>query len=185
VTSALIVLNVIVFILSYFVGMESIDLYGTFIVGVPYFEEQYWRYFTAMFLHADPYHLLFNMFSLLVFCPPMERFLGRWRYLAMYIVSGVVGNIGFLLLNTEPLAMAVGASGAIYGVCGAYLYLAIFKRSLDSDSRRTIYIILALGVVTSFFSNIAWQAHLGGLVAGFVFMFIYDLFMKRDHRYYT
>lgn len=133
----------------------------------PYASET-WRLATAMFLHSGFQHLLFNMFALFVFAP-------RWN------ASSAPSNMPCCICSAACWAMrrpctcrmgtlAVGASGAIYGVYGAYLFIAIFQRwALDQASRKTIMIILGIGIVQSFvITGISWSAHLGGLAAGFV-----------------
>lgn len=127
-----------------------------------------WRYVAALFLHASWTHILFNLFGLFVFAPPLERMLGHIRYGLFYLVTGVLGNLIAVWMANGPW-YAVGASTAIYGIYGAYLYICIFERHrLDQSSHTTVYGILATGIIYSFiFPNIGYWAHLGGLAAGF------------------
>ncbi|NMM55056.1 rhomboid family intramembrane serine protease [Paenibacillus aquistagni] len=172
VTSALIIMNIVMFIILAMNGGstngETLLRFGAVLKWEP-FVEQTWRLVSAMFLHIGFEHLLFNMFALFVFAPPLERILGHVRYALLYVLSGIVGN-AFSVYASEWGTLMAGASSAIYGLYGAYLFIAIFHRqALDEASRKTLYIILGLGVVQSFLmTNISWSAHLGGLAAGFI-----------------
>jgi membrane associated rhomboid family serine protease len=99
-----------------------------------------------------------------VFGQILEPMIGRWRYLTLFLISGVAGSVGMLYL--APNQGAVGASGAIFGMFGA---LVVIQRKLGGPIRQLIVLIiinLAIGIVPIFGSNIAWQAHVGGLVGG-------------------
>ncbi|MCC3376370.1 rhomboid family intramembrane serine protease [Cohnella sp. REN36] len=131
--------------------------------------DQLWRYVAALFLHGSWEHIVFNLFALFVFAPPLERIFGHARYAVFYLVSGVLGNAAAVFLATGQW-YGVGASSAIYGLYGAYLYMTVFQRRLlDASSRTTVVGILAVGLITSFLiPHIAYWAHIGGLVAGFI-----------------
>ncbi len=77
-----------------------------------------WTIITSLFLHANPTHLFFNMWALFIFGPLLERTIGTSKFLALYLISGIVGNVGFALFYPATTA-GIGASGAIYGVIGA------------------------------------------------------------------
>lgn len=142
-----------------------------------------WRYLTSMFLHAGWEHLLFNCFSILVFAPPLEKLLGRIRYLSLYLAAGLAGNILSAVVHAGTEYGSVGASGAIYGVFGAYLFLAAFRKfSIDEATRQTIYMTLVFGLIYSVLSpNINIWAHIGGGIAGLLMMAVY-LAGKRGSR---
>lgn len=127
-----------------------------------------WRLISSMFLHAGFDHLLFNMFAMFVFAPPLERVFGKWKYLLFYLACGIVGNVLSMVMYVE--FFSVGASGAVYGLFGAYLFIVLFRQgALDEQSRKTILVILGLGVIYSFIvPQINVYAHLGGLAAGFI-----------------
>ncbi|WP_223069955.1 rhomboid family intramembrane serine protease, partial [Paenibacillus caui] len=93
----------------------------------PPYSEELWRYVVAIFLHHGFDHLLFNCFAILVFAPPLERLLGWWRYVLLYLGSGVLGNVLSMALYRNEMVetISVGASGAIYGVYGAFLYIGV------------------------------------------------------------
>ncbi|MCM3340383.1 MULTISPECIES: rhomboid family intramembrane serine protease [unclassified Paenibacillus] len=171
VTTLLIIANLVMFaVLAVSGGSqngENLFRFGAIWKEEPYIHET-WRMATAMFLHSGFEHLLFNMFALFVFAPPLEKILGSFKYALLYVASGLLGN-GAALMLSEWGTLAVGASGAIYGLYGAYLFIAIFQRwTLDDASRKTLLIILGIGIAQSFIiSGISWSAHIGGLVAGF------------------
>ncbi|MDT3426922.1 rhomboid protease GluP [Paenibacillus forsythiae] len=140
-----------------------------------------WRYVASIFLHNGFTHLLFNCFALLVFAPPLERLIGWWRYALLYVAGGVVGNI---VSNGawgggpgDVVTVSVGASGAIFAVYGAFMYIALLQRPMmDEGSRRTLYGLMTMGIITSFvMPNVDWAAHIGGLIGGF---FLYGLFIR-------
>jgi membrane associated rhomboid family serine protease len=125
---------------------------------------QPWRLLTSVFAHGGILHIALNMYTLWVFGQILEPMIGRWRYLALFLISGVFGSVGMLVL--APNQGAVGASGAIFGMFGA---LVVIQRKLGGPIRQLIVLIvinLAIGVVPIFGAHIAWQAHVGGLVGG-------------------
>ncbi|MFB9326032.1 rhomboid family intramembrane serine protease [Paenibacillus aurantiacus] len=177
VTAVIIAINIIVYLLdTWFVSGHALTERGAMLVypGSYYSEDELWRYVTSVFLHSGFDHLLFNSFAILVFAPPLERLMGSVRYAFFYLFAGIMGNAFTALFAQEP-TLSVGASGAIYGVYGAFLYLALFKKALDEASKKTVYTILAFGVIYSvLIPNINLWAHLGGAVAGFFYIFWYD-----------
>ncbi|OLZ61265.1 rhomboid family intramembrane serine protease [Streptomyces sp. IMTB 2501] len=144
------------------IGRAQYTLFGP-IEGVA--EGQYYRLLTSMFLHSPSSftHILFNMLSLWWIGGPLEAALGRARYLALYFASGLAGSALTYLL-AEPNAPSLGASGAIFGLFGA---TGVLMRRLNYDLRPLIG-LLVINLIITFYPgfNIAWQAHIGGLVAG-------------------
>lgn len=178
VTSLLLLANIIMFIVLSFNGGSTNEA-TLYQFGALVNEGESWRYVASMFLHNGFDHLLFNCFALLVFAPPLERLLGWWRYALLYFLSGIVANVlsSAYFAQTGEMFISVGASGAIYGVYGAFLYIAVFQRKImDEASRKTLYAMLMFGIVFSFVvASINWMAHLGGLIGGF---FIYGLIIR-------
>jgi membrane associated rhomboid family serine protease len=120
--------------------------------------------------------ILFNMWALLIVGPAMERALGAVRYLAIYLVSAIGGSVLYYLL-VAPNQPALGASGAIFGLFGAWFVLS---RRLGLDSRQVVFlIVLNLGISFAL-PFIAWQAHVGGLVAGGVLTAAYVYAPRRN-----
>ena len=105
-------------------------------------------------------HILFNMYSLFVLGTLLEPMLGKLRFLVLYSLSIFGGGLGFLLLANP--GYVIGASGAVFGLMGAYLvFLVVMKLNAGQ-----MYIIIGLNLVLGFLPGIAWEAHVGGLVVG-------------------
>jgi membrane associated rhomboid family serine protease len=129
--------------------------YGVILFG------EWWRVFTAAFLHIGPVHLVFNMLALLLFGSELERQVGRWRYLALYLLSALGGAAAVQLFG-DPRVPVAGASAAIYGLLGALGVLMLVNR----QDLRGLLTLLAINVFISFLPGISLLGHLGGLVAG-------------------
>ncbi|MFF9480430.1 rhomboid family intramembrane serine protease [Streptomyces sp. NPDC014733] len=169
VTKILLGLNVAVFIAVYASGglVGRLDMIGLAfdpqhyqLVGVA--EGQWYRLITAVFLHQEIPHIAFNMLSLWWLGPPLEAALGRLRYTVLYLLAGLGGSALSYLLAAQNQP-SLGASGAIFGLLGA---TAVLLRRLNYDMK-PVLILLGLNLVFTFlWPNIAWQAHVGGLVVG-------------------
>ena len=182
VTQWLIAANAAVFVVQ-FLSADRVTPYGTFSIDAGLRHWQLWRWVTSDFLHASPVHLVVNMIALWAFGPVVENRLGRGRYLAMYLLSGLGGVGGYLLLwrlrildvttDTELL----GASGCIFGVIVAAAHIAGNRRF------RFLWPPVELRLVTLAWIYVAWAvvniahhgenaggdaAHLGGAAVGFV-----------------
>ena len=129
---------------------------------------QDYRLLTSAFLHEQgfhgvgPAHIIFNMWALIIVGPPLERLLGRVRYLAVYLLSAVGGAV-FFYFTAPVYAAALGASGAIFGLFGAWF---VVSRRLRVDVRGVLILIAINLALPLFFGGIAWQAHVGGLITG-------------------
>lgn len=131
-----------------------------------------WRFVTSVFLHSPTFllHIAFNMYALWVVGPYLENLLGRARFLALYLLCGVGGSVGYFLLAVPGDAPgsswttgALGASGAVFGLWAA---LIVLNRRLGRDVSGITAVIVINGVLGFFIGGIAWQAHLGGLLTG-------------------
>lgn len=172
ITALILAVNLIVFLSDTFIFNEQITMWGMFYqepIANVYGMSEPWRYITSIALHAGWEHLLFNCFSTLVFAPPLERILGHFRYLILYLTSGLAGNALTAVVHAGSEYASVGASGAIYGLFGAYLFIAVFRKfTLDEATRKTIYSMLIIGLIYSIvIPNINIWAHVGGGIAGF------------------
>ncbi len=180
VTNILIGINVLVFLVLVFVfrtidfttGQGQIDLLnaGAQYLG-PGYQGQFWRIFTAMFLHFNLLHIGVNMLSLFFIGPAVEVFYGKWRYLTIYLLSGIVGGIVTYVLS--PDALAAGASGAIFGIFGALgVFYLVNRRAMGSYGAGAItnwVFWLGLNLVFGFsVAGIGIADHIGGLIAGMV-----------------
>ena len=125
---------------------------------------EYWRLFSVALVHGGLTHLFFNMFSLLVLGNPVEAALGKVRFLTIFLVSLLTGSLTSIYLNDSP-QISVGASGAIFGLFGAFIAM----RKLISEGVRDIYLIIGLNFVFGFIlGGVDWRAHLGGLIGGYL-----------------
>lgn len=169
VTWSIIGLALVVFLLQYLTGGPNAGwVTQQFIYYPPFTAAQPWRMLTALFLHGSFLHILFNMYSLYVIGPLLERALGRWRYLVLFLLSGLGGSVAVLLL--APTIAVLGASGAIFGLLGAFF---VIQRKLGGNSTQLI-IVIGLNLVMGFvIPNIAWQAHVGGLIVGGVVALVF------------
>ena len=158
-------------LIDYFamVGRAADPALGGQAVGVG--AGQWYRLITAAFLHQapSPLHILFNMWALVFVGPPLERLLGRTRFLALYLLSAVGGSV-LVYLIAPPAELSLGASGAIFGLFGAYFVAA---RRMRVDGRGIIALIVVNLIISFTIPHIAWQAHVGGLVTGGAVMAAY------------
>jgi len=131
---------------------------------------QWWRLITPMFLHAGLFHIAFNMMALYIYGSSLERLLGPARFLALYLASGFFGNA--LSVSMRPCAVGVGASGAVFGVLGAFAAYYFRRRrasALADQMLRGIGALIAINLLFGFtVSGIDNWAHIGGLAAGTV-----------------
>jgi len=173
VTFGIIAACALVFVLQWIVPNDGI--YQNFAFATVYATPEYgvfepWRMLTSAFLHSQGFilHIVLNMYMLWMFGQALEPLLGRIRFLALYLLSAVGGSVGYLVLTPtytpgQPLAGVVGASGAIFGLFGAML---VVQRHRGGDTKQLWVLIAINGVIGFIVPQIAWQAHLGGLVTG-------------------
>ena len=167
VTAGLILLNILVFLIVEFTGssqntMHMLDCGAAFTPMIIQGGE-YYRLFTCMFLHFGIEHLLNNMLVLFVLGSRLEQVIGKIEFLLIYLIGGVLGNVISLLieLRTQNFAVSAGASGAVFAVMGAMIYIVIRNKGWLGDlSMRQI-----LGVDNT--------AHVGGMVSGFFLAVIF------------
>ncbi|XAS67478.1 rhomboid family intramembrane serine protease [Micrococcaceae bacterium Sec5.7] len=173
VTFGIIALCALVYVLQWIVPGEAVYesfAYATVYSGTGFGVFEPWRMITAAFLHSPGFilHIVLNMYTLWIFGQALEPLLGRIRFLGIYLLSAFGGSVGYLLLTPayipgQPLAGVVGASGAIFGLFGAML---VVQRHRGGDTRQLWVLIAINGVIGFMIPQIAWQAHLGGLVTG-------------------
>jgi membrane associated rhomboid family serine protease len=134
---------------------------------------QYWRLFTALFLHGGFTHLLFNVFALYVLGPPLERAIGAVRFTLCYLISGLGSSAGVVLLTVIGLVQVtqlVGASGCIMGIVGAWAGFLLRHRHAPHAKQRLANIFMIIVIQTAFdlsTPQVSMAAHLCGLIAGF------------------
>ena len=182
-TVALVAINVLVYLVTVYQGAgisapgRPLFSDGALVGALIYTDGEWYRLVTAMFLHASLLHLAFNMLALYWLGTVVEQALGTWRFLLIYFVSGLAGSAGALVLS-DPGAVTVGASGAIYGIMGALLVLEY--RATGSFAGPVLGFIVLNLALTFAIPNISVGGHLGGLVGGIVATFALSHF--RDAR---
>ncbi len=172
VTMGLIALNAVLFVVANATGgvrgefALSMSLLPDAALFPPRFEGvaqgAYWQLVTSTFLHVQILHIAMNMIGLWIFGAFLETALGRWRFLALYLLSGLAGSVAVYWL-APPTSLSLGASGSIFGLFGAAL-IVLLKQRRDV---RQLMILLGLNLLITFtVPTVSWQAHVGGLVAG-------------------
>jgi membrane associated rhomboid family serine protease len=129
---------------------------------------QYWRLFTSMFLHFGLFHIAFNAYALWLFGTIVEREFGSWRFAMIYFVSGFLAGAASYAFG-PPMVLAAGASGAIFGVFGAFIAYNFRRRHLAmaATNLRSAMLLIVINAFLAFaIPGIDWRAHLGGLVGG-------------------
>ncbi len=174
----LILLNATAFILEISFGnwtdpevlhqLGALEPYAVVVQG------QYWRLFTALFLHAGFVHLLFNLFALYVLGPPLERSIGSLRFAICYLISGLASSAGVIALTVigfVQVAQLVGASGCIMGIVGAWAGFLLRHRHAPHAKQRLGNVLMIIAIQTAFdlsTPQVSMAAHLCGLIAGFI-----------------
>lgn len=161
-TYVIIAITAAVFVLQLLVpAIDRLFAFNSVFV-IPSIAFEPWRLLTAVFLHSSFFHIGLNMLALWLIGRSLEPLLGHGRFVALYLLSGLGGSVGVALL--APGVTVVGASGAVFGLLGALL---VIGRHIGANITGILIILginLAIGFIPGY--NIAWQAHLGGLVVG-------------------
>ena len=165
ITRILIALNIIMFLVTMF-NEEIFSLLVVWNKGIIKYG-QYYRLITGTFLHANIVHLFFNMSALNSIGSQLEGFIGRTKFIIVYLLSGIVGSLLSVALRSTEF-VGVGASGAIFGLLGSLLYFGYHYRVylgqvMQSQIIPIILVNLAIGFM---FTNIDNYAHIGGLIGG-------------------
>ncbi|MFJ4220389.1 rhomboid family intramembrane serine protease [Curtobacterium luteum] len=165
-TVVLVAISVVVWLLDQVTGRA---LTGAMLYFAPVADTQPWRIITGLFVHSSFFHILFNMWALWIFGRMLENLLGTWRFLALFFLSGLGGDLAVTLL--APNTPVVGASGAIFGLFAAFF---VIQRSLGYNAVQLL-VIMGLNLVVGFLpgTSISWQAHVGGIVLGFITGFVF------------
>lgn len=155
---------------------ETLLKFGAIYAPLIINKNEYWRLFTANFIHIGATHLFFNCFSLYIFGSRLEKYLTRLQFIIVYICSGLFGA-GFSLtshLVTHTFSITAGASGAIYGLIGSIIVCSrLTGKSVDGLNDYIMVIFFIMGMAISLISpNVDSIAHAGGFIGGILFTFV-------------
>lgn len=174
---ALIAINVLVWMLKE-------PLAGDLVLSTHYIRNlELWRFVTAAFTHVDFWHLFFNMFGLWMFGSISAQVLGWKNFLNLYLICGTFGNLLWYLLNLHSGGYLLGASGAVVGIIMATamivpemrVLMLFFPVPIKLKTMAIVYIILeVVQQMTNSHSGVAYLAHIGGFIAGCLFMHIFQ-----------
>ncbi|MDH6277875.1 membrane associated rhomboid family serine protease [Aurantimicrobium minutum] len=178
VTYTLIAITALFYVLQWIPGLDATSYlaysplysYGEYgAIGAPY---EPWRMITSVFTHSTGFvfHILLNMYTLWIFGQMLERMLGKARFITLYLASGLAGSLGVMFWAPHD-TFVVGASGAIFGLMGAYL---VIQRKLGGETTQLL-VLVGINLVIGFLPgmSVSWQAHLGGLLGGALLGFIF------------
>ena len=160
VTYALIAINIVMFILTMLFGLTDDLAVNRYYIthGEPY------RLITGIFLHANIIHILFNMYALYIIGTQLESFLGKGKFLTVYLLSGLAGSMLSIFMSN---GFSVGASGAIFGLLGSLLYFGYHYRVyLDTVIKSQIIPLIIINLLIGLMPGIDNWAHIGGLIGG-------------------
>ena len=177
----LMVINIVIFLITliydFSLSVDTLVLFGAK-VNYKIVDGQFYRLFSAMFLHWDFYHLLANMFALYIFGRDIETIFGKGKFLTIYFFSGLTGSLFSFIFNNS---ISAGASGAIFGLLGAHLYL--FMRNKNAYKRifgMDFLVLIAINVGYGFMDpRIDFSGHMGGLVGGIIICYILGIRQER------
>lgn len=179
VTTILIALNVIMFLLSVFDYSFVINTFANYYLNVK--NGEVYRLITAAFVHANILHIFFNMYALYALGPQIEKFYGRKRYLLIYLGSALLGSLLSVVLTNN---VSVGASGAIFGLFGAMLYFGYkYRATLDGFLRSGIIPVIVINLLLGFMiPGIDVYGHIGGLLGGLVLSYAFGVVNKENKK---
>lgn len=171
VTKVLIGINIFVYVLAFILGISGkLNLYNILCLnGIAVKNGEWYRLITSVFLHQDIIHFICNMSSLYIIGTQLESFIGKKRYIFVYIASAIIGSLLSCVLSNYS---SLGASGAIFGLLGAMLYFGYHYRIyLGSVLKQQIIPVILFNLFLSFIiANINIFSHLGGLIGGYLAM---------------
>ncbi len=170
VVSILIIINLSIFILyslNFFIGIWFYHFGIGQNLAVSY--GQYWRLITPIFLHGGLGHVVFNSFSLVLFGPALEQMLGRFKFIIAYFATGIFANVATYVIDMYSSTYHLGASGAIYGLFGIYIFMVLYRKNLiDPRNAQIVMTIFVIGLIMTFVRpNINIAAHIFGAIGGF------------------
>lgn len=177
ITSIILSLNILLFLIMIFSGVHLIHPSGSDLLEWGgnrrslVMDGEYYRLFTSMFIHSGFMHLLMNIFGLVLAAIFIEPFLGRIRFVIIYVTSGIAGGLASIWWHWEENPVGIGASGAIFGLFGTILILTL-TNAVDSNSKKWLFRVFGfyagISILMGFITGADNAAHIGGLVVGAV-----------------
>lgn len=174
--------TLLVIVIAYFVVMtlgggttdsETLVKFGA--LFPPFIAEynEYYRFVTSIFIHIGTMHLFFNSYALYAFGTQIERVMGAKKYIMFFLLSGIGGNVATYLFNFNSIS--AGASGSLFGILGAFLYLIQrHKNMITPEGRKSILSMIGINLgITLLVPNISVTAHFGGLIIGYLLSYIF------------
>lgn len=194
VTTVIVAVNAIIFLVSDLLLFRKQDLIAYYMALNPVLVlkgNEYWRIFTSMFYHFGIEHLMSNMLMLYLLGTLLEPFFGRIRYAFLYFVSGISASVVSILYHTfvnrknGAFVFCAGASGAIYGLIGAFVAILLFRRKQLSmqEKKRMIFAVFFLLFGSISETGIGHDAHFGGFFSGLLFSSIYCFLLFKKGRF--
>lgn len=167
ITYTLFAIQVVGFLLAYFLPMQQIgSMYGPFIAYL----HEYWRFVTPIFIHFGLMHIVFNSVILYYMGQQLESIYGHWRFLSIYLLSGILGNITSFAFNQVNVTSA-GASTSLFGMFGAFVSMGLHFKHYPGFKELTqqYFILIGINLVFGLFGNgIDIFGHIGGVLGGFL-----------------
>jgi len=188
VTPILININIIVFIVMLFFGVNFIEPTNYELInwGANFrpatLDGQWWRLISNCFLHIGIFHLLMNMYALMYIGLLLEPHLGKIRFISAYMLAGLFASV--VSLWWHDLTISAGASGAIFGMYGVFLVFLTITDLIEKNARKalltSIAIFVGYNLINGLKGGIDNAAHIGGLIAGVIIGFVYTLFFDEE-----
>lgn len=153
--------------------------YGAFFPPYILQDHQYYRFITSIFIHIGITHIFFNGYALYVFGTQIEKFMGKTKYIMFFLLTGIGGNIVTYAVSLRSLqafqTVSAGASGSLFGILGAFLYLIRrHPRMISPEGKKSILSMLGLNLaITLLVPHISITAHFGGLIIGYLLCYIF------------
>jgi len=179
---SLVAINVAIYLIGLVSPSTELEMLRNYAAWSPAIEAgEWWRGLSAAFLHGGTMHIIFNMYFLYIFGPRLERQVGSVAFSGIYLASAAGGSLATYLFGPVN-SLSVGASGALFGLFGAWLYAAYRQRGSAAGSamfNQLGAILLINMALPLFIPNIDWRAHLGGLATGIVVAFLWEQIAAR------
>lgn len=158
---------------------ETLVNFGAFFPPYILKNNEYYRFVTSIFIHIGVAHIFFNGYALYIFGTQIEKVMGRIKYILFFLITGVGGNVVTYIVSLGSqnafLTVSAGASGSLFGILGAFLYLIRHHKNMISpEGRKSILTMLAINLgLTLLVPNISITAHFGGLAIGYLASYIF------------